>query len=93
MGAWFNYAATSKILVFGVLVGAGLPALFAIGVRLHAIGAGAVGEGAHRNPVLIALSWLIYALTLAAVVVGVLFIARDFIAYHTGWHILGAKHT
>ena len=32
----------------------------------------------------------IFALVLAAVVVGVLFIARDFIAHHTGWYILGA---
>jgi hypothetical protein len=34
---------------------------------------------------------LIYALALVAVVIGVLYVARDFIGYHTGWYILGAK--
>jgi hypothetical protein len=89
MSAWFNYTATLKILVFGLLVGAGLPALFAVGVRL---GAGADGGEAavRRNRALVALSWAIFALVLAAVVVGLLFIARDFIGHHTGWYILGA---
>lgn len=92
MSAWFNYAATLKILVFGLLVGAALPALFALGVRLGAAGAGVRGDAAaHRQPVLIVLSWCIFALVLIAVVVGVLFVARDFIADHTGWFILGAR--
>jgi len=30
---WINFSALWKILVFGVLAGAGLPALFAIGLR------------------------------------------------------------
>jgi hypothetical protein len=93
MSTWFHYAATLKILVFGLLVGAGLPALFAVGVRLSAAGAG-VSAGSHtvavRRPVLTVLSWAIFALVLAAVVLGVLFIAREFIAHHTGWFILGA---
>jgi hypothetical protein len=92
MSTWFNYAATLKILVFGLLVGALLPALFAVGVRLGAVGAGVAGGDAmaRRRPALMALSWAIYALVLAAVIVGVLFIARDFIADHTGCYILGA---
>jgi hypothetical protein len=93
MSAWFNYTATLKILIFGLLVGAGLPALFALGVRLGAAGAGVTGDAAHRHPALIALSWAIFALALAAVVLGVLFVARDFIAHHTGWYIFGAKPT
>lgn len=95
MTAWINYAAAVKILVFGLLVGAGLPALFALGVRLNAEGVGAAPHGgavARRNPVLVAVSWTIFALVLIAVFVGVLFIARDFIGHHTGWYILGAKH-
>ena len=31
-------------------------------------------------------------MVLAAVIIGVLFIARDFIGHHTGLYILGAKH-
>jgi hypothetical protein len=32
MSAWINFSALWKILVFGLLAGAGLPALFAIGM-------------------------------------------------------------
>jgi len=109
MTSWINYHAVWKIFVFGLLLGAALPALFAVGVRLNAAGVGVTGGGAvaggggaadgafaggtgQRNPVLIALSWVIFALVLAAVIVGVLFIARDFIGSHLGLYILGAKH-
>lgn len=90
MTAWINFAAVGKILLFGLLVGAAVPAIFAAGVRLNAIGAGSSAEPT-RNRLLIALSWTLVTLVLAVVVVGVLFIARDFIGHHTGWHILGAK--
>ena len=94
MTQWWNYEATLKILVAGIIIGAGLPALFAVGVRLNAAGVGATGDSAvaQRNPVLVALGWVVFALVLAAVIVGILFIARDFIGHHTGWYILGAKH-
>lgn len=96
MTAWFNYAAAMKILVFGLVVGAGLPTLFAMGVRINAEGAGLAHPGdtaAKRNPLVLTLSWLIFAVVLVAVTIGVLFIARDFIGHHTGYYILGAKQT
>jgi hypothetical protein len=95
MTAWINLAAVDKIVLFGLLVGAGLPTLFALGVRLNAEGVGAAtheGAVAQRNPALAALSWVLFALVLVAVIVGVLFVARDFIGQHTGLYILGAKH-
>lgn len=98
MNQWFNLAATCKILVFGLLVGGLLPALFAVGVRVNVAGnsvpavagdtAGATGA---RRPLLLALSWAIFLLVLAVAVVGVLFIARDFLGHHLGWYLLGAK--
>jgi hypothetical protein len=92
---WFNYEASLKILIFGLLLGSGLPALFALAVRLGAAGDGVLGsDGAaagHKNPALTALSYALYALALVAVVVGVLYIAREFIGAHTGMYILGAK--
>jgi hypothetical protein len=94
MQAWFNYIAAAKILIFGLLVGAALPALFAVAVRLNAEGVGVAEHGgtvAHKNPLLVALSWVIFAAVLIAVIVGVLFIARDFIGHHTGLYLLGAK--
>ena len=94
MSQWFNYEAAFKILVFGLLLGGGLPALFAIGVRLNAEGAGVAehsGTVARKNPMLGAVSWAIFALVLFLVIVAVLFIARDFIGHQTGLYILGAK--
>jgi hypothetical protein len=94
MSAWFNYEASLKILIFSLLAGAALPALFAVGVRLQAAGAGDIstdGAAPHRNPVLVAIAWTIYGLILAVIIIGVLYIARDFIAHHTGYPFLGAK--
>jgi hypothetical protein len=95
MSTWFNYEASLKILVFGLVLGSGLPALFALGVRAGAAGAGVVGSDGtavgQRNPALTALSYALYALALVAVVIGVLYVARDFIGAHTGMYILGAK--
>jgi hypothetical protein len=95
MNAWINLSAVAKILIFGLLIGAGLPTLFSLGVRLNAEGAGVTGSGGTvtgKNPALAALSWLIFAIVLVAVTIGVLFVARDFIGHHTGMYILGAKH-
>lgn len=100
MNHWFNYEASLKILLFGLLLGSGLPALFALAVKVGATGAGIRGASgtavAHKNPALTnpaltAISYALYALALTAVVVGVLFIARDAIGAWTGVYLLGAK--
>lgn len=94
MNAWFNYEATGKILIFSLLAGAALPGLFALGVRLQSVGSGGVGTnelGGRERPLLTAVAWLIYAVVLVVVVLGVLYIARDFIAHHTHYPFLGAK--
>ena len=96
MSTWFNYEASLKILFFGLLLGSGLPALFALAVRAGAVGAGveSSSDGAtvgHKNPALTALSWALYSMALIAVAIGVLYVARDFLGAHTGWYILGAK--
>jgi hypothetical protein len=95
MSTWFNYQASLKILVFGLVLGSGLPALFALGVRAGAAGAGVEGSDGtavgQKNPALTALSYAVYALALVAVVIGVLYVARDFIGARTGMYILGAK--
>ena len=44
-----------------------------------------------QRPVLTALGWAIYALVFGVVIIGVLYIARDFIAHHTHYPFLGAK--
>ena len=95
MTHWFNYQASLKILIFGLLLGSGLPALFAIAVKVGAVGAGVQSSDgaavAHKNPALTAISYAIYALALAAVLVGVLYVARDAVGAWTGVYVLGAK--
>jgi hypothetical protein len=81
LSTWFDYVATAKIVIFGLLVGTALPALFAVGVRL---GDAADGPTEHGRELTL-LRWFIFALLLAAVLVGVLFIARDFIEHRIGW--------
>lgn len=97
MTHWFNYEASLKILIFGLVLGSGLPALFALAVKAGATGDGIAGpDGAAvwpKNPALTALSYVLYAVALIAVLIGVLYISRDFIGEHTGWYILGAKPT
>jgi hypothetical protein len=94
---WFNYQASLKILVFAMLAGAALPGLFAVGLRLQAVGSGYVpaadGSTPQRNPVLLAIAWIIYAVVIAAIIFALLYIARDFIAHHTHSPFLGAKAT
>ncbi|WP_046321850.1 hypothetical protein [Mycobacterium sp. UM_Kg1] len=95
MSQWFNFDATLKILVFGLLVGGLLPALFAVGVRVNAAGTSAsavdAGTPGLRRSLLLALSWTIFLVVLAVAILGVLFIARDFLGHHLGWYLLGAK--
>jgi hypothetical protein len=95
MSHWFNYQASLKILIFGLVLGSGLPALFALAVKVGAVGGGIqASDGAavaHKNPALTAISYAIYALALVAVVIGVLYVARDAIGAWTGVYLLGAK--
>ena len=91
---WFNYQASLKILVFSMLAGAALPGLFALGLRLHAVGGGQVSTDdspPHKNPVLLAIAWAIYALVIAVIIFALLYVSRDFIAHQTGQAFLGAK--
>ena len=92
---WFNYEASFKILVFALLAGAALPALFAVGVRFQAVGAGqqatADGHVPDKNPAMLVVAWAIYALVLVVIAFALLYIARDFIATQTGSPFLGAK--
>jgi hypothetical protein len=91
---WFNYEASLKILLFSMLAGAALPGLFALGIRMQAVGAGHAGVGgadSPRNPAFLALAYAIYALVVIVIAFALLYIARDFIATHLGSAFLGAK--
>lgn len=71
MNTYVEWDALANIVIFGVLVGAGLPALYAIGVRAL--------DSASRNParatVLRAGAYACFGVVVAAIVFALLFIA------------------
>lgn len=70
----------TKVLAIGLLLGAGLPALFALGMRLEAVGHGDLGKPA--NPVFRVLGYAIFGLTILVIVVGILWVTRQTLAYY-----------
>ena len=75
MSSWIDFHALAKIVVVGLLAGAGLPAIFAIGLRVLAPphrGAGTAAEGTVTTaPANVAAASLCFAIVLAAVGYGI----------------------
>ena len=74
MSAYIEWGALANVLLVGTLVGAGLPALFAIGVRAIA-GPGAKDEDGAVPFGRRALAWLCFGVALAAVAGAIVFLA------------------
>ncbi|MFW0795316.1 hypothetical protein AAFP30_15995 [Gordonia sp. CPCC 205515] len=82
-----EFEAIAKVLVIGLIFGAGLPALFAVGMRAYAAGEGgtdANGAVHAPNPALKYVGWFLFILISAIIVIAVLWIARNSINYHLG---------
>ena len=74
------FDAAWKVLAVGLLLGAGLPALFALGIRSMAYGVGGAAEidtTASPHPVGRALGILCFALVAAAVLLGITIIVAS----------------
>ena len=76
-GAW-------KVLVASLILGAGLPMLFALGIRSLAWGAGGDAEvhesgvtGPTPRPAGTIAGWLLFAIVLAGVILGITFIVAS----------------
>ncbi|MER7702440.1 hypothetical protein ABTX81_06020 [Kitasatospora sp. NPDC097605] len=70
MNSWINLDAVWRIVVVGLLTGAGLPALFALGLRLLNPPGPADGPSTGRTtpgPVGYALAGLLFAVVLASI--------------------------
>ena len=75
MSSWINFDALWKIVVVGLLAGAGLPAVFAVGLRLLGLPGGGTAAGPpvgedriyRGNPAAAAAAGLCFAVVLAAV--------------------------
>lgn len=76
-----------RVLVVGLVLGAGLPAVFAVGLRTYSAGAGGVDEDGvdhPPHPILKPLGLLMFASVAAVIVIAVLWITRSTIIHHFG---------
>ncbi|PCK26597.1 hypothetical protein [Rhodococcus qingshengii] len=78
-----------QVVVVGLLLGAGLPAIFAIGLK--SLDAGQRGGGstavAARSPLAVAGAVVCFAVVLIAIVTGILFIMQGFLSHTFGIEI------
>ncbi len=87
-----------KVLAVGLLLGAGLPAVFAGGLAAYSRGAGASGDGIGGaayapNPALRILGLLLFAVVTAVIVVAILWITKATIIHHFGVNPFPFIHT
>ena len=78
-----------KVLAIGLVLGAGLPAVFAFGLVAYSRGSGSVeGDGAALapNPALKALGLLLFAAVSVVIVIAILYITRNTIIHHFGFN-------
>lgn len=80
-----------KVTLAALILGAGLPIVFAVGVRLwsSADSAGPDGTVARRNYPALAGAYACFALVIVAIVAGILYTAKAFIAARLGIHLFG----
>lgn len=76
-----------RVFLVGLAFGAGLPALFAIGLRLWSNGYNADGTVTNHSPVLKALGGALFAFVALVIITGILWITREAILTHLGWQI------
>ncbi|WP_019971855.1 hypothetical protein [Mycobacterium sp. 141] len=78
-----------KVLVVGLILGAGLPALFASGLVAYSSGAGGTHEDgtvSTPNQALKALGLLLFAVVAAVIVIAILYITKTTIIHHFGFN-------
>jgi hypothetical protein len=75
MTGFIEWGALGKIVVVGLVVGAGLPALFAVGVRSLA-GPGSMDDAGQRPPLRVALALACFGVILGAIVTAIVIIGR-----------------
>ncbi|MEE6163864.1 MULTISPECIES: hypothetical protein [unclassified Mycolicibacterium] len=78
-----------KVLVVGLILGAGLPAVFASGLVAYSSGAGGTHEDgtvSAPNQALKALGLLLFAVVAAVIVIAILYITKTTIIHHFGFN-------
>ena len=69
-GAW-------RVLLAGLVLGAGLPAVFALGVRAMAYGTGGAGGSAAPRPIGKVLAYACFALVVSAALLGITYLVAS----------------
>lgn len=78
-----------KVLLVGLILGAGLPALFAVGLVAFSKGAGGTdtdGTVHAQNPALKLLGTVLFAVVAAVIVIAILWITKATIQHHFGFN-------
>ena len=84
-----------RVTLAALIFGAGLPAIFAVGVRFQSLAqVGATGTTDASTPIsrrraAAAVAAVCYAVVLATAIAGVLFVAKAFLASRFGIHLFG----
>ncbi len=74
MGSYVEWDALANIVLVGLLVGAGLPALFAVGVRLLAT-PGARDDAGRLQTWRLVAAWTSFAVVIGAIAAAIIYIA------------------
>ncbi|MCU7731038.1 hypothetical protein ODJ79_45620 [Actinoplanes sp. KI2] len=72
----FTFEAIWKVLLASLILGAGLPLIFALGVRSLAWGS-SVEAGPRANPAGTVIGWILFAVVLAGILLGITFIVAS----------------
>ncbi|WP_063038169.1 hypothetical protein [Nocardia pseudovaccinii] len=80
-----------EVTLIAVLLGTGLPVIFATGIRLWSMEPATAGGAGARNQVAQVVAYLCFAIVIVAVVLGILYIAKDFISHTFDIQLFGAK--
>ena len=87
-----NLNALWQVTLTGLILGAGVPMVFAFGIRFWSAAGAATaadGGGARRDYPALAAALLCFGLVIGAIVVGILYTAKAFIAARLGIHLFG----
>lgn len=82
-----TFTALLRVLVVGLIFGAGLPAIFAVGVRLLGVGRGSVGAdgtAVRARPAALGVSYALFAAIAVVAFLGVLWITKGSLKHYLG---------
>lgn len=83
-----------EVTLVGILLGAGLPALFAVGIRLAHGPSATAADGVvthHASPLGKAAAAVCFGIILIAIMVGILWVTKSTIYQYFSWDIFGTE--